>query len=594
MRAEIESKLIHRKSDGPRDYYDCPKCVTKDPVASLVISWAQETFICNHCDSCGYRGHINQLARDLEIKVPMQNNNNYQKPIKKQYKIGNIKPSRVTINEDKKDEVNTIDRIRQIEALFDRSAQLVVCIDSKYGNLISIDPEGLEYASDNFTHFKVNAGGSKAEDITDYKYTLVECDEIADLSLQRGYIEDLNLPVASLVWSGNKSLHAVIKVDAPTLDEYKRRVSLIHEVCDGVGFKIDKTKDCCRFTRLAGAINNKTGKVQQLIALNFGAHDWNTWETETVPKLIVTENVVNTADIKMKDITSGFSSGFATFNYNDSGMKGGNLTLLTGRRNQGKTTFSRQLILAAAMQKEQVFAWYGEGTKEIEKGYLARLIANPDEIRTYDNGYGRTVWSANDQAEIRYNNTVGRYIDMYVKPLRLSVPVFDDLMSRMTDKARVGCKLFVLDNMMKLTADQRETNKAQQQIIAKLKEFADHHHANIVLICHPRKGEGPQSISGAMEQENTADTILRFTRIFDIASIADNKDDFPPHELENVTAMVTTEKVRHGGKDHAMYMEFDPVREANTEIVYIEQIKDIAKDMQKDGYYSRVATYVGM
>ena len=593
MRAEIEAKLIHRKSDGSRDYYDCPKCVTKDPVANLVISWGNETFICNHCDSCGYRGHINQLARDLEIKVPMQNNN-YQKPVKKQYKIGNIKPVKVELKKNTDNEINNIDRIRQIEALFSRSAQLVVCIDSNYGNLIKSDSEALEYDSANYTHFKVNAGGSKAEDITDYRYTLVECDEIADLSLQRGYIKDLNLPVASLVWSGNKSLHAVIKVEAPTLEEYKRRVSLIHEVCEGVGFKIDKTKDCCRFTRLAGAINNKTGNVQQLIALNFGASSWNNWEFETLPKLVVTENVINTTDIKMGEIKSGFSSGFPTYNYNDSGMKGGNLTLLTGRRNQGKTTFSRQLIIAAAMQQQKVFVWYGEGTKEIEKGYLARLIANADEIKTYDNGYGRTVWSANEEAERRYDEQLGRFIDMYEKPLRLAVPVFEDLISRMTDKARLGCKLFVIDNMMKLTADQYDTFKAQQMIVTKLKEFADYHGVHIVLIAHPKKGEGAQSISGAMEQENTADTILRFTRIFDTGAIADNKDEFPPHELEHVTAMVTCEKVRNGGKDHAMYMQFDPVREANIEIVYLEEIKDLAREMQEDGYYCRPATYVGM
>ena len=120
---------------------------------------------------------------------------------------------------------------------------------------------------------------------------MVECDEIADMSLQRGYLESINLPIASLTWSGNKSLHAVVKVNAPDLKEYKRRVELIHEVCDGVGFKIDKTKDCCRFTRLAGSINNKTGSTQKLIALNLGALDWNDWEMNQLPKMVKTENV---------------------------------------------------------------------------------------------------------------------------------------------------------------------------------------------------------------------------------------------------------------------------------------------------------------
>ena len=95
-----------------------------------------------------------------------------------------------------------------------------------------------------------------------------------------------------------------------------------------------------------------------------------------------------------------------------------------------------------------------------------------------------------------------------------------------------------------------------------------------------------------MEQENTADTILRFKRVFDQSSIANNQDEFPPHELPNVTAVVINEKVRDGGKDHMMYMEFDHVRQANIEITYLSDIRDMAKDYQDTGYYSRPATYM--
>lgn len=596
MRSEIESYLVLRKQIGDRYYYDCPKCVQKDGTGTLVVTWP-DTFICNHMASCGFQGHISQLAKELNINIPREQRApkvTYQQPKKKKYKVNKISTVKVDLPTVQTKQVDINDRVLQLEALFDRSAQLVCCIDSQYGNLIPMDLETLEYDSGNYTHFKINAGGSKAEDIKDYKYTLVECDEIADMSLQRGYLESINLPIASLTWSGNKSLHAVVKVNAPDMKEYKRRVQLIHEVCDGVGFKIDKTKDCCRFTRLAGSINNKTGNTQKLIALNIGAIDWNDWEMNQVPKMTKTENVINTADIKMKSVKSGFSSGFLTHDYNDSGMKGGVLTLLTGKRNQGKTTFSRQLIIAAAMQNQKVFVWYGEGTKEMEKGYLARLVAEESEIETSDNGYGRTIWSAGPVAEERYNNTVGKMIDMYVKPLRLPIPVFDDLLSKMTDKARLGCKLFVIDNMMKLTADQPDTFKAQQSIVARLKEFCDYHNAHIVLIAHPRKGDGDQSVSGAMEQENTADTILRFKRVFDQSSISSNQDEFPPHELPNITAVVINEKVRDGGRDHMMYMEFDHVRQANIEITYIEEIKDMAKDYRDTGYYSRPVTYVGM
>ncbi len=589
---EIESRLgVCRKTRGSRKYYDCPKCTVKDPVGQLVVDWNLDKFICNHVDSCGFAGTITKsLSYELGIRKKMDTHTYVEKkePIKTQYKVDKIEPVEFDIIRDKDLYDPKKDRERQIKALFLPNSQLVGAIDSEYGNPILIDPEALLEADKNFTHFKVNAGGSKADDIKDYRYTLLECDDIADMKIQGAYIKQLGLPIASLTWSGNKSLHAVVKIEASSLEEYKTRVELIHEVCASVGFKVDKTKDCCRFTRLAGSLNNKTNKIQRLLEINSGSESWDDWELNYLPKLIVTENVLNSSQIKTKVVESGFSSGFATHDYNDSGMKGANVTLLTGKRNQGKTTFSRQLVVASALQGIKSFVWYGEGDKEVEKGYFTRIIAREGEIESSDNGYGRTVWYANDLAEERFDKHYAPYIDMYVKPIDLKIPVFEDLISRMTDKAKQGVKLFVIDNMMKLTADQKNTNTAQIMIIAKLKEFADYYNVHIVLIAHPRKGDGDQSVSGAMEQENTADTILRFKRIFSASGLG-KEDNFPSAESHKVTAVVLNEKVRNGGKQYPMYMEFDEIRQINIDISYLPELETIADEYREDGKYSRTA-----
>jgi ATPase subunit of ABC transporter with duplicated ATPase domains len=165
----------------------------------------------------------------------------------------------------------------------------------------------------------------------------------------------------------------VVKVDAADLSEYESRVELLHEVCNGVGFKVDNTKDCCRYTRLAGGTNNASDKperkrIQRLLEVRTGAASWTEWEQKYLPKLIVTENVMDSSEIEAKNVKPGFSSGFATHDYNDSGMKGGDLVLLTGRRNQGKTTFSRQMVIAAARQKIKSMVWYAEADEALEKG----------------------------------------------------------------------------------------------------------------------------------------------------------------------------------------------------------------------------------
>jgi len=598
MQYEIEKYIGQpRRVNCTRHYYDCPQCKVKDGTGTLVVEWDKDKFVCNHMNSCGYKGTISKtLAYDAGIRQ----NNTQHKPMedfykpkeqKPTYSIGEVQPFRHKV--DKSEDYNPRnDRVQQLTAMFKPEDKLVACIDANYGMPVEMTMAELKDAEGNYTHIKVNAGGSKAEDIADLRYTLIECDEIADPQVQAAYIRQLSLPVVTVTWSGNKSIHAVVKVDAADLAEYESRVDLLHEVCNGVGFKVDNTKDCCRYTRLAGGINTKSElkepkRIQRLLEGKTGATNWQEWEQKYLPKLIVTENVKDSSEIEAKNVKPGFSSGFATHDYNDSGMKGGDLVLLTGRRNQGKTTFSRQMVIAAAKQKIKSMVWYAEADEALEKGYLVRLVATSDEVDKMDNGYGRTTWLATKEAQDRFNQEYQNYISMYIKPLALDVPVFTDLLCRMREQAKLGVRLFVIDNMMKLTTDQANTLDAQKRIIADLKEFAVRSDTVIVLICHPRKGDGDQSISGAQEQENTADTILRFSRCDGVPA---SQKDFPQQDSAKVTAKVVCDKIRNGGTMHPMYFEFDHERQANIEVVYLPDIKWSADQYMKDGFFSRSPT----
>jgi hypothetical protein len=58
--------------------------------------------------------------------------------------------------------------------------------------------------------------GIKNENVTDYRYALVESDNM-DIGQQNALIRELELPVACLVHSGNKSLHAIVKIEASVM-----------------------------------------------------------------------------------------------------------------------------------------------------------------------------------------------------------------------------------------------------------------------------------------------------------------------------------------------------------------------------------------
>ncbi|WP_295238253.1 AAA family ATPase [Veillonella sp.] len=122
----------------------------------------------------------------------------------------------------------------------------------------------------------VDGKGIKNENVTDYKYTLVECDS-GDLEKQYESILQLELPVACLVHSGGKSIHAIVKVDAGDIDEYRKRVEYVYKVCKKNGINVDiQNKNPSRLSRLPGVQRN--GKWQYLIATNIGQEDFTTWK----------------------------------------------------------------------------------------------------------------------------------------------------------------------------------------------------------------------------------------------------------------------------------------------------------------------------
>ena len=117
--------------------------------------------------------------------------------------------------------------------------------------------------------------GIKNENVTDFRYALVECD---DLSLEKQYslIKQMQLPVAALVHSGGKSIHAIVKLNAIDKEDYTKKIQFLYQTCEKSGLKIDtKNKNPSRLSRMPGIERN--GKKQYLIATNIGCESWEKW-----------------------------------------------------------------------------------------------------------------------------------------------------------------------------------------------------------------------------------------------------------------------------------------------------------------------------
>lgn len=118
--------------------------------------------------------------------------------------------------------------------------------------------------------------GIKNENVTDYRYALVESDSMP-IEDQHAAIRKLELPVACLVHSGGKSLHAIVRIEAASYDEYRKRVDYLYEVCKKNGLDIDRqNRNPSRLSRMPGVL--RKGHRQWLVATNIGKGSWAEWK----------------------------------------------------------------------------------------------------------------------------------------------------------------------------------------------------------------------------------------------------------------------------------------------------------------------------
>ena len=125
----------------------------------------------------------------------------------------------------------------------------------------------------------LDGNGVNNENVTDFRYALVESDNM-DLEAQNGLIRQLNLPVAVLLYSGGKSVHAIVRIEADDKKEYQERVNYLYDVCKKNGMVIDtQNRNPSRLSRMPGCVRGD--KKQYIINTNIGCKSWDEWKEWT-------------------------------------------------------------------------------------------------------------------------------------------------------------------------------------------------------------------------------------------------------------------------------------------------------------------------
>lgn len=166
--------------------------------------------------------------------------------------------------------------VPQNKGNWDRTAgQLIEALSKCNGDIGSVigdyDPEGGAWIRFN----PLDGNGVRNENVSDFRYALVESDGM-EIEKQNAIIRELELPIACLVHSGGKSLHAIVKIDAADYSEYRKRVDYLYDVCQKNGIKVDtQNRNPSRLSRMPGIIRGE--KKQFLVDTNIGKESWNEW-----------------------------------------------------------------------------------------------------------------------------------------------------------------------------------------------------------------------------------------------------------------------------------------------------------------------------
>ena len=121
----------------------------------------------------------------------------------------------------------------------------------------------------------VDGKGIKNENVTAFRYALVESDTLP-IQEQDELYRQFELPIAALVYSGGKSLHAIVHIDAQNVDEYYDRVDFLYKYLQKQGIEIDRqNRNPSRLSRMSGV--TRKGKAQYLAATNIGKKSWSEW-----------------------------------------------------------------------------------------------------------------------------------------------------------------------------------------------------------------------------------------------------------------------------------------------------------------------------
>lgn len=215
-------------------------------------------------------------------------------------------------------------------------------------------------------------------------------------------------------------------------------------------------------------------------------------------------------------------TGFECLDRMIGGFESGMLTVITGKRGEGKSTFTSQLSANAAFYKVPVFFYTGELSVRLFRHWMYSQIAGASHLESYTEETGETRYRPSKYADEKISQWLGKNMILYDNSIVKSSEK-NSIMERMK-KARIyyGCGIYVIDNIMSAKnsiSNERDYYRAQGNFVNELVDFAQENDSHIILVAHPRKsalGEEEDlndNVSGSSDITNRASNVIRIVKL---------------------------------------------------------------------------------
>lgn len=310
----------------------------------------------------------------------------------------------------------------------------------------------------------LNGEGVRNTDIASFKYALVESDSL-DIGKQLSIIHQLELPVAAVVYSGAKSIHAIVKVDASDNKEYRERVSYLYKICDKNGLEVDsQNKNPSRLSRMPGCIRGD--HKQFIIETNTGKETWSDWVewVESMNDDLPDEE--NLADVlfNLPDYAEELIEGI---------LRQGHKMLLVGPSKSGKSFSLIELCIAIAEGTK----WMGRQCKQGDVLYVNFELDRASCLHRFKDVYQTLGLTPNNANRI------------FVWNLRGKTPVLDQLVPKLIRRAEKKKYIaVVVDPIYKVITGDENSASEMAKFCNQFDKIADALGASVIYAHHHSKG----------------------------------------------------------------------------------------------------------